>query len=151
MPGRRLWVLLVLGAFFSVHGLQCLADDGASGHGVSHAAAASSSGHAPTPTPSAAGTVATTPAAGHAKPEVAAAAGAAHLLVLHLPAHGAQVAAACLAVLLAGAAALGAVALRRWPTTARAVRGSPPASRWSTGRTPPPRPPDLSALCLLRI
>ncbi|MGY2065744.1 hypothetical protein [Blastococcus sp. SYSU DS0619] len=152
MPGRRLWVLLVLAAFFSAHGLQCLADDGGLGHGASHAAASSSSGHAPAVThPAAVTAAATLIAPGHTRAEVTATAGPAHLLELHLPAHGAQVAAVCLAVLLVGATVVGAVARRRWATTARSVRGSPPPPRWSTGRTPPPRPPDLSALCLLRI
>ena len=150
MPGRRLWVLLVLGAFFAVHGLQCLADDGGLGHGAAHVAASSSAGHAPAGTHPGTAAAATLAAPVTAGPE-AAAAGSAHLLVLHLPAHGAQLAAVCLAVLLAGVTVLGAVALRRWATTARSVRGSPPPSRWSTRRTTPLRPPDLSALCLLRI
>lgn len=154
MPVRRLWVLLVLAAVFSMHGLQCLAGNSALDHNAVPALAASSVGDASTTT-HAAGVIAAAASPGttaaHAALELAAAFSPANLLVSHPPAHDPHLlSAVCLAVLLTGLTILTAVALRRW-VAVQFVRGSPSISRSLTGWPIQPRPPDLSALCLLRI
>lgn len=68
-----------------------------------------------------------------------------------VPGHGipAHVWSLCLAVLLAGIALLGAVLARGAPTALVSASSSRP--RGLDLRSLPPRPPDLSVLCLLRI
>jgi Family of unknown function (DUF6153) len=146
MSARRLWVLLLLAAVFSMHGVQCVAADVDSGHGMTgtaHAlvaapvevssvgvglAIASSVAHGMAP-----GSVVVTETTGDG-----------------LPAHGTAFWAVCLAIVLAGVVLLGVVALIRTPW-ARAVRARAPSRLWRAGWSRLPRPPDLSALCLLRI
>ncbi|MGY2082471.1 DUF6153 family protein [Blastococcus sp. SYSU DS0539] len=150
MAARRLWVLLVLAGVFSMHGLQCMSADGGPGHGAAHGTASSPVEVAVAASHPGLGAVAAAFAtAAHAGPEVAASRSVG-LPGLHLPARDAQVWAACLAVLLAVVTVLGALArLRR--AAALFVRGPPSRSRRPGGTTTPLRPPELSALCLLRI
>lgn len=146
MTGRRLGILVLLVAFLSMHGVQYMS---AAAHGPAamtadhtlDAAAVAALGLAPialaaevgmTMAPeqtAAASTVAKVTMPGHGMPD--------HLMAL------------CLAVLLAGLALLGA-ALARCTNAAR-VRKPASLCRATLHRSPPPRPPDLSALCLLRI
>ncbi len=128
MSARRIAALLLLAAVFSLHGVQCMAGDMGTGHGTQ------ASG--------------TTVVHGAASPEpVSPVAGPLHDSP---PMPGAVFEAVCLAVLLTGVVLLGVAALvRRAP--ASVVRARAPSARWHTWWSRLPRPPDLSALCLLRI
>jgi hypothetical protein len=144
----RLWTaLLMLAAVFAMHGLQCAsAADGTHTSDAVHAP--SYAVHAPSDAPTAPASEGAHLAGGPAAADLAVAVvddahgstpheSAGHLWTL------------CLAVLAAGIAALLTVLAPRliglaWPALRR-VRGR--AYRWLT----PLRPPDLSALCLLRI
>ena len=66
------------------------------------------------------------------------------------PPHGSALMAVCLAVVLTGVSALAAAALIGRASTS-SVRARAPSPMWHTGWSRVPRPPDLSALCLLRI
>ena len=149
MSAQRLWVLLLLAAVFCMHGLQCVGPDVDAGHGTGAAAHAVVYLAAPAPLVDS-----TLAAVGHlvdgAPSDSGVLAAAAVLSQYGLPPHGAAFWAVCLAVLLTGILALGVAALTgRAP--ARFIRAGTPSSLWHTGWSRIPRPPDLSALCLLRI
>jgi hypothetical protein len=150
----RLWTaVLVLAAVFAMHGAQCsaAAHDPAVHASAAHAIpvlhAAPAAGGAGTPVEAAmdSATMGSTVLTDTVVTAAAAAAGsdsgpgswATHLWAV------------CLAVLAAGIAVLFAL------FTPRLVGLSSPALRRARARAPgwpiPPRPPDLSALCLLRI
>lgn len=155
MHGRRGWVLLLLAAVFTMHGLQCAAADSAApsgGHGAVHALAAAEPGPvlhlvgpvaamasadhmtaSPPATAGAAVTVGVPPGAGHdSSPH-----GAGHLWAL------------CLAVLVAGLAVLFLALVRRSPATGLPLlRRAVGRALGSVGQS---RPPDLYSLCLMRI
>ena len=140
--GARLWTaLLVLAAVFAMHGLQCAAGDGdgsaaASAHVVSPAHLGAVVLTAPGPAHVGEMSVAGTPdepMPGHG--------GAPHDTAAHLWTLCLAVLAAALAVLLT------------W-LVPRARHLSAPALGYARARLlslAPPRPPDLSAVCLLRI
>lgn len=155
MRGRRGWVLLLLAAVFTVHGLQCAAaDSGApSGeHGNVHALAAAGSDpglhlvapgavmvptdHMTAPALTAAVTTATVgiPLGADHDPTPQ---GAGHLWAL------------CLAVLAAGLAVLLLALVRRSTEMRLPVPRRPFGSTWAW--LSPLRPPDLYSLCLMRI
>jgi hypothetical protein len=170
----RLWTaLLVLAAVFAMHGVQCTTAAGGAGH------AATPAGHAATSAGHAADSVflAMTALTGHGQATATAGIGLADpISAARLVGHGDSVPAApvagaavvmaaaghggaphdaaghlwtvCLAVLAAALAVLLA------SLVPRSVRLTPPALGCVRARLPslaPPRPPDLSALCLLRI
>lgn len=147
----RLWAaLLLLAAVFAVHGMQCVAAGPVFEHGstslgvaapVGVPAGSVHVGHVADAMPDH-GHAAATP--GGADADVTGSSGPL------APWHDAHLLAVCLVVLLAGLTVLGAVVLRRGGAVPP-VRGSPTPSRWPTGWSRQPRPPTLSALCLLRI
>ncbi len=147
----RLWAaLLLLAAVFAMHGVQCMAAGSALDHGSTSLGAVASVG-APATAVHVGGVAEARPdhglvAAAHGAEDV----GATGSTGGSAPWHDAHVLAVCLAVLLAGLTILGASALRRGGAVPL-VRGSPMSARWPTGWARQPRPPDLSALCLLRI
>ena len=163
MAGRLWTAVLMLAAVLAVHGLQCAtAPAGAGSAGpAAHlavvaalgpaAATALTPGHLPVAGDDGARGDAPTGHAGDALPDHAGAAaapggtghgGGSHDWAAHLWT-------TCLAVL---AAALAVLLARFLP---RPVRSAAPALRRGRARVPawstPPRPPDLAALCLLRI
>ena len=140
MSARLVWVLLLLAAVFSMHGVQCVAADADAGHGTT---SASTVIHAASAEP----VRSTFMAVGH---QAFAAVPTAAPVSDGLPAHGATYWAVCLAVLLTGVVLLGLAALVR-RASALVVRARAPSPLWHTGWFRLPRPPDLSALCLLRI
>ncbi|WP_442929297.1 DUF6153 family protein [Modestobacter sp. VKM Ac-2978] len=151
VPVARLWAaLLLLAAVFAMHGVQCVAAGSAQRHGSTSVGAAAAVG-VPAASVHLGPVAGAMPDHGHgaATPE-ADADGATGSSGLPAPWHDAHVLAVCLAVLLAGLMVLRAVVLRRG-VAIPPVRGSPTPSRWPTGWSRQPRPPTLSALCLLRI
>ena len=147
MPGRRIWVVLVLAAVFSMHGLQCMAAPEA-GHAAMDAAWGTSSTTAMSGTPMPAALVGQL-VAGELSTGVAAVVPAGK----DSPGSAAAgVAVVCLAVLFTGVGLLGAalILLLRSGLGARPPTRRPQAA-WATGWARPPHPPDLSSLCLLRI
>lgn len=146
MPTRRLWVLVLLAAIFSMHGAQYIAADAGLGH--AEVSVAQHGTEDPLDAVSLSGSMAADDQLQQADPSLGAAAVAAQ----PGPSHGvaAHVWSLCLAILYAGlvllvaATLLGRVAV---PVPRRI------ASHLSlfTGWARLPRPPDLSALCLLRI
>ena len=146
MSPRLMWVLLLLAAVFSMHGLQCVAADIDSGHGMTGAAHAPMASPVQTSSVDVGFAVASNVLHGAAPGNAVASDGSGG----GLPAHGAAFWAVCLAVLLTGVALLFFVA--KIPTPwARAVRARAPSALWREGWSKRSRPPDLSALCLLRI
>lgn len=147
----RLWAaLLLLAAVFAMHGIQCAAAGSAPEHGFTSLGEAASVG-VPVASIHVGPVADAMPDHGHgAATQMADADGATGSSGLPAPWHDAHLLAVCLAVLLAGLMALGAVVLRRG-VAIPPVRGSPTPSRWPTGWSRQPRPPTLSALCLLRI
>ena len=148
MRGRGLGILLLLVAVLSMHGLQYLS----AGTGPSAPVTANADHALDTGAVTAlvlAPVVLSDDAATMVAREGAAATSA--MANGALPGHGipAHLWSLCLAVLLAGLTTFGAAVARR----ARAVPARAPASRTreTLSRTRLPRPPDLSALCLLRI
>ncbi len=144
-----MWVLVLLAAVFSMHGVQCPAADSHAGHGVVAPV------HASVDYLERAG-LAASPALVADQDWSGALAGMTGLVSRPgmprdgAPVHGATFWSACLAVLLAGLALLGiGVFIRR--VLAPFVRSRAPSVLWHTGWSRLPRPPDLSALCLLRI
>ncbi|WP_138733824.1 DUF6153 family protein [Modestobacter excelsi] len=154
----RLWTaLLMLAAVFAMHGVQCAG-------AADSATSAATTVHVVTPAHSGSSAM-TALAPGQALPAVGAAraddATSAHTTVAAAAVpvgagHGsaphdwaAHLWTACLAVLAAALAVLLALLVPRL------VRLGPPALRSPSARASgwlvPPRPPDLSALCLLRI
>jgi len=146
MPGGHLGILLLLIALLSMHGAQYLSA-GTAPHGAAPATVCD-------PTDAAAATalpldpVAVADGVGGASATRLVASGPA--MATATPGHGiaAHVWALCLAVLLAGLVLLGTALARMTtvPVGAPASRSRVPVRRFR-----PPRPPDLSALCLLRI
>ena len=149
VPARHFCALLLLAAVFSMHGVQCVAADVEAGHGMAGAAHASRD-------------VAATARPGDSAPDVldhvrtdalqtiAQFTAVAGVPKGSPPAHGALAWVVCLAVVLTGMVLLGLAALvRRLP--ALLVRARGPSGLWHTGWSRILRPPDLSALCLLRI
>jgi len=144
---RRLGVVLVLLALLSMHGLQYLsvgpAADRPVAASVAHGVEAATSALGTDPVALGDGLV-TTVAAGGTLTESGP-------LMGNMPGHGvpAHVWSLCLAVLLVAFAVLGAVYGLRSTT----APGGGPVSRPRGPVRPswPSRPPDLSALCLLRI
>ncbi|TFV67216.1 UNVERIFIED_ORG: hypothetical protein E4P37_03395 [Bacillus sp. AZ43] len=154
----RLWTaLLLLSAVFAVHGVQCSAavGDHAAGHGAPavtlQAAPPDGGGHTAMTATLGDHTAALTTGLG------AAMTAAAPAVAMLTEGHGSGPAGAgghlwtlCLAVLAAGLAALLALLLPRSLTLLRAARAGLRAHLFPAGLALP-RPPDLSALCLLRI
>ena len=142
MPGRRLGTLVLLIAVLSMHGVQYVT---AGAHGPAVVADDHMVAAAAVTVPS---LVALADDVGMTMEQpVAPSAVAAGSLPGHsIPAH---VWSLCLAVLLAGLAVLAAALARRTP--AALVRASSSRPRGPVLRSLPPRPPDLSVLCLLRI
>ena len=144
MPSRRWWIVIVLTAVFSMHGVLLIspsAGDTAVGAatGQHTMAGASTVGSLP----DAAGAFLPVPEAAMAPPD--------EPMSDTEPGHGggAHLWSLCLAV-LAGMALLGALMLARRFTAA--VTGTSVHLLRGMGRWPGlPRPPDLAALCLLRI
>lgn len=151
MSARRVCVLLLLASVFSMHGVQCVAADVDAVHGTTGAAHASddlSAGAlAPLMDPAlaAVGDLMSGAVSGPVVLVVAA-----DMSQNGLPLHSAAFGAVCLAALLAGVVAMAAAAFIRRAPPSR-VRARAPASPWHTGWSRLPRPPDLFALCLLRI
>jgi Family of unknown function (DUF6153) len=146
MPTRRLWVLVLLAAIFSMHGAQYIAADA----GLRHAEV--TVGQHGTGDPLAVGSLSGSMAADdhvqQADPSLSATAMAGQ------PGPGHDVAAhvlsLCLAILYAGLVLLAAASLVGRVTAPVHSRGASHLSLF-TGWSRLPRPPDLSALCLLRI
>jgi hypothetical protein len=152
--GRRGWVLLLLAAVFTMHGLPCAAADsggpsgahdtihaiGAAGpHPVLHlvaTGAAMASDHTTASPLAAAVTVAT----------IGMPLGADHDSTPHGSGH---LRAWCLAVLAAGLAVLLLALVGRSPGTRLPLPLRAIGRAW--GWQSPPRPPDLNSLCLMRI
>jgi hypothetical protein len=138
-------MLLLLAAVFSMHGVQCVTADAGVGHGTPEAVLTVSGleqGHL---------LVVAIDAVDHqvtgAPLGMTAVAGTSQD---GLPVHGATFRAVCLAVLLTGVVLLGVASLiRKAPVLV--VRARAPSALWHTGWSRLPRPPDLSALCRLRI
>lgn len=148
MSARRMWALLLLAAVFSMHGVQCMATDVAD-HGMTEA------GHVPSALSVQAAEIdSALAAAPHLSPATMSAAltiaVAADLSPDGSPPHGSALMAVCLAVVLTGVSALAAATLIG-RASASSVRARAPSPMWHTGWSRVPRPPDLSALCLLRI
>ncbi|TFV91128.1 DUF6153 family protein [Blastococcus sp. CT_GayMR16] len=136
-------MLLLLAAVLSMHGIPAMAAEGSTAPAMTHAPYASATSAV---ADSVAGLSADDGAAVH--PFVAGdvapdGQSAPHEMAMHAFA-------ACLAVILAGIGLLtAAIFARRGDMAAvRTVLGGVP---WARGWFRPPRPPDLSALCLLRI
>ena len=146
MPTRRLWVLLLLAAIFSMHGAQYIAANA----GLRHAEVAVAQ-HG-TEDPRAAGSLSGSMAADDPLKQAGPSLGAKAMAGQPGPSHGvaAHVWSLCLGilyavlVLLAAASLLGRVA-------ASVPRGIASHLSMFRGWSRLPRPPDLSALCLLRI
>jgi hypothetical protein len=155
MRGRLGWVLLLLAAVFTMHGLQCAGADSADpsgAHGPIHAIAAAE----PHPVLHVVGPVTAMASADHMTASPLAAAVTAATVGVPLGTdhdsspHGAgHLWALCLAVLAAGLAVLllalvGRSLAIRLPLLRRAIGRA-------LGSFSPPRPPDLYSLCLMRI
>lgn len=146
MSGKRLTILTILVAVLSMHGVQYMT-------GGPHRSAAVTAEHpvdAPASTALPLVAVALAADVGTATASQLAVAASA-VMTGTGPGHGipAHVGALCLAVLLVGLALLGAALVRR--TRAVPVDGPASGPLDPTRRSRPPRPPDLSVLCLLRI
>ncbi|RFU20603.1 hypothetical protein D0Z06_14915 [Geodermatophilus marinus] len=144
-----MWALLLLAAVFSMHGVQCMAADMDAGHGTAASAMPVVHGVASAEFVWPALTV-----VGYQSPGVVP--GAGPVAAISGPPHdspstsGTAFGAVCLAVLLTGVVLLGVAALiRRVPGSV--VRARAPSVLWHAWWSRLPRPPDLSALCLLRI
>ena len=146
MPTRRLWVLVLLAAIFSMHGAQYIAADA----GVRHPAAAVAQ-HG-TEERLAAGSLAGSMAADDQGQQGDPSLSATAMAGQPGPGHGvaAHVLSLCLAILYAGLVLLAAASLVGRVTAPVLSRGASHLSLF-TGWSRLPRPPDLSALCLLRI
>lgn len=144
MPTRRLWVLLLLAAIFSMHGAQYIAADA----GLRHAEVTVAQ-HG-TEDSLDAGLLSGSMAAGDQLRQADPSPGA--KAMAGQPGHGvaAHVWSLCLAILYAGLVLLAAGSLLG-VVAARVVRGVASQLSLFKGWSRLPRPPDLSALCLLRI
>ncbi|SDF24565.1 hypothetical protein SAMN05660662_1525 [Blastococcus aurantiacus] len=151
--GARLWTaLLLLGAVVLMHGLQCASADHT---GATPLLSAVTAGHGKPTDPAVTTTAAAMPVAEHTAatpaPDAAGNAGtAAHGRSVTAPHNGAaHLWAICLAVLAAGLALLSTLAgLRLLRLGWAAAR---PAFTRAAGSLPTLRPPELFALCVLRI
>lgn len=146
VPGMRLGILSLLLAILSMHGVQYMSAGAHAPAAVTadqmlDAAAVTVLPLAPVALAADLGTT--------MAPERTAAASA--VATGSMPGDGvpAHVWSLCLAVLLAGLALVSAALARR--ANAAPVRESTPRSRGPLSRSRPPRPPELSVLCLLRI
>lgn len=140
VPVRRMWVVALLVAVFSMHGVPSVAAAAspafgavATPHSVTAVARAPASSGMQSSAPEPVGTMASAQLQGHATP--------AHPSI-HLWA-------ACVAVLLAGMLLAGAAVLVRRLAT-RPEQRLAASPRWPSSWARPPRPPDLFSLCLLR-
>ena len=145
MLARPMWVLLVLSAVFSMHGLPAMAVAIQPDTGSAHVQTPVAAGEAVrdllpgVPAAHPGGDAATTGPASAPVGQESPRSGAAHA---ETP---------CLGVLVAGLTLLGALLLAR-RVTASAARGGAfgPTLSWPV-QARPLRPPDLAVLCLLRI
>lgn len=150
MSARRLWILLLLAAVFSMHSTQYISSEPGAGRSTTataeHGTGASSAG-------------ASIAGSGAAADDLRPAAATAQLAAVvgdptpvDAPDHGGagHFWSLCLAVLLAGILVLGGAVVTRRPAAAvlRTRERDPRLPmRWFR----PPRQPELSSLCLLRI
>ncbi|MCZ2839775.1 hypothetical protein [Modestobacter sp. VKM Ac-2985] len=144
----RVWTaLLLLAAVFGVHGVQCTMPDPTLGHeSVTVAPTAS----VDVPAAAAAGPIVVAAAMrGHQHAALPGTGGAGDPGSL-APWHDGHVLAFCLAALLAGLTVMGASSRLRG-LAVRLAGGRPTSPHCTTGWSRQPRPPDLAALCLLRI
>ena len=146
MPTRRVWILLLLAAIFSMHGAQYVV----AAAGIRHAevAVAQHGTEDPLDAVSLSRSMAADDQLQQADPSLAATA----MADQPGPSHGvaAHVWSLCLAILYAGLILLAAAGLLG-RVTAPVPRGIASHLSLFTGWSRLPRPPDLSALCLLRI
>lgn len=139
--GARLWTaLLALAAVFAMHGLQCAATDGSGSTATTSVSDRAHLGAVDVTPPSPVHT-AETFAAGVADDPMPGHDGVPHDTTAHLWT-------LCLAVLAVAVAAMLAWLVPRMRQLTAPVLGH---ARVRLRALPPPRPPDLSALCLLRI
>ena len=146
MPTRRLWVLVLLAAIFSMHGAQYIAADA----GLRHAEAAVAQHGAEDPL--AAGSLSGSMAAGGELQQVTSSVETGEMAGQPSPGHGvaAHLWSLCLAILYAGLILLAAASLIGI-VAAPVLRSVASHLSMFRGWSRLPRPPDLSALCLLRI
>ncbi|GAB3325625.1 hypothetical protein GCM10027451_50490 [Geodermatophilus aquaeductus] len=146
MPTRRLWVLLLLAAIFSMHGAQYIAADA----GLRHTEVAVAQHGAEDPLD--AESLSASTAAGGELQQVTPSVDTGEMAGQPSPGHGvaSHLWSLCLAILYAGLVLLAAASLIGM-VAAPVLRDV--ASHLSSfrGWARLPRPPDLSALCLLRI
>lgn len=144
MPGRRLWILVLLAAVLSMHGLQYMSPAGTpEGRAtVGHATIATAAGSLVAGAAALSDDVATgVERAGTIASRAISGEASTH----GLPAH---VWSLCLAVLLAGLTLLAAASRRADPS---AVHEPVRRAFVPVDRSVALRPPDLASLCLLRI
>ena len=146
MPTRRLWVLLLLAAIFSMHGAQYVVADA----GVRHAAVAVAQ-HGSDDSLDV-GSLSGSMVAGDQLQRSDPSLGTKAMAGQPSQSHGvaAHVWSLCLAILYAGLILLAAASLLA-RLAAPVRRGLASHVSLFTGWSRLPRPPDLSALCLLRI
>lgn len=145
MPARRWWIVVILAAVFTMHGVLLVPSSGGNDETGSaadqHAMAASDDS----------GPLAGLVSAGGSGPSADIAAGSEKPMFTDDPGHGVgmHVWSLCLAI-LAGLALVGALVLTR--RVAAALDGAVAPQPRGFGRWfRVPRPPDLASLCLLRI
>ena len=149
MAARRMWILLLLAAVFSMHSIASAPANPSAGQGLTataeHGMGSAASGSETLRT---SGSLEVASPGGWANSAVAVVDPVSPSVPLHdVATHFLSV---CLAVLLAGLGWL--ITSVRAPTVATpVVRFAAPRPRLDMGWFRPPRPPDLSALCLLRI
>lgn len=146
MRAGRMWVLLVLAALFSMHGLQFMAVES------SHESMGFAHVQTLTAPEGAASTVLPVVASAHLGGAVSMA-GVGSVPAGHdSPVPGVSYAwASCLAVVVTGLTVLGALVVLRKVTASKGWVPTPRRSGSWTSRSHPVRPPDLAVLCLLRI
>lgn len=129
MPRRPVWVLVLLAAVFLMHGPPAAAQGAQDGPSTAATARHLPGAEAPVQLPAVAGSEK------HGD---------------GVPSHpdGVHLWASCLAVLLAGLGLLAAV--RAGGPSAGRRRAARPRAPGMAPRRPPPRPPDLAVLCVLR-
>ena len=144
MRAGRMWVLLVLAAVFTMHGLQCVTVDA----NAEHAAMSSMQGSALVAPEAVVSALLLAPAGAHLGMVDLGSAPADDQPAGHGTVHAWAV---CFAIVVAGLTLLGLSAIVRNRTVvAGSDRAPVRAPPWSP-RAHPLRPPDLAALCLLRI
>ncbi|CCH87056.1 exported protein of unknown function [Modestobacter italicus] len=146
MPIRRLWVLVLLAAIFSMHGAQYIAADA----GLRHAEVAVAQ-HG-TEDPLDAGSLSGSMAADVRLQQADSQLGTTVMAGQPGPSHGvaAHLGSLCLAIMYSGLVLLAAASLIGI-VAAPVLRGIASLRSLFSGWSRLPRPPDLSALCLLRI